>query len=189
MTLSTIDPKPALVVIDLQKGLRGYPTVHPFDNVVVQAASLVRAFREHGLPVVLVNVTGGAPGRTEAGRSRPAGQTPPADFADLVDELDTQAGDILVTKQRWGAFHGTPLDERLRELGVTQVVLAGVSTSVGVETTARAAYEHGYHVVLATDAMTDTDADAHANSVDRIFPKLGETTTTQEVLDALTKSR
>jgi len=68
---------------------------------------------------------------------------------------------------------------------VTQVVLAGVATTSGVESTARSAYDYGYHVVLVIDAMTDTDPDAHANSVERIFPKLGETTTTAEILDML----
>jgi nicotinamidase-related amidase len=128
---------------------------------------------------VLVNATGRAPGRTE----QRGGALPPApDWADLVEELDPQDGDLRVTKQTWGAFHGTTLDAQLRDLGVTQVVLTGVSTSAGVETTVRAAYEHGYHVVLATDAMTDTDADVHANSITRIFPRLGETATTAEIL-------
>ena len=73
-----------------------------------------------------------------------------------------------------------PLDGLLRELGVTQVVISGIATSLGVESTARSAHEHGYHVVLATDAMTDRDPAAHANSVDRVFPRLGETATTIE---------
>ena len=170
MALTTIDDKAALVVIDLQKGVVGLPAAHPVDEIVQRAASLATAFRRHGLPVVLVNVTGGAPGRTEAGRRS---STPPPDWADLVEELQAQPGDHLVTKQRWGAFHGTSLDAHLQERGVTQVLLAGVATSVGVESTARAAYEHGYHVVLATDAMTDMDADAHRGSVERVFPKLG----------------
>jgi nicotinamidase-related amidase len=89
---------------------------------------------------------------------------------------------------RAGAFHGTTLDAHLRDLGVTQVVVTGVATTVGVEGTARAAHEHGYHVVLATDAMTDRDADAHHNSVTRIFPRLGETATTAEILDMLEKT-
>ena len=74
---------------------------------------------------------------------------------------------------------------RLRTLGVTQLVLAGVATSVGVESTARHAFELGFNVTLAIDAMTDLDADAHANSVTRIFPKLGETGTTQAIIDLL----
>lgn len=189
MTLTTMDPKPALVVIDLQKGIMGRSTVHPVGEIVQRAASLATAFRRHGLPVVLVNATGGAPGRTDAGRSRLSGQTPPSAWADLVAELDAQPDDHRVTKQRWGAFHDTSLHAHLHELGVTQIVLAGVATSIGVESTARAAHEHGYHVVLATDAMTDTDADAHHNSTERIFPRLGETAATAEVLDMLDKTR
>jgi nicotinamidase-related amidase len=179
MSLSTLDPTPALVVVDLQKGLTAYPTIHPFADVVARSAELAAAFRARGFPVVLVNATGRAPGRTE----HQSPSLPPApDWADIVEELDPQDGDLRVTKQTWGAFHGTTLDAQLRDLGVTQVILTGVSTSAGVETTARAAYEHGYHVVLATDAMTDTDADVHANSITRIFPRLGETATTAEIL-------
>jgi nicotinamidase-related amidase len=90
---------------------------------------------------------------------------------------------------RRSAFQDTSLDSQLRDLGVTQIVLAGISTTSGVESTARSAYDHGYHVVLATDAMTDTDPDAHTNSVQRIFPKLGETATTTEILDKLETTR
>jgi hypothetical protein len=88
-----------------------------------------------------------------------------------------------------GAFHDTSLDAYPQEHGVTQVVLAGIATSVGVESTARSAYEHGYHVVLATDAMTDRDPDAHQNSIERIFPKLGETASTAQILDLLDRTR
>jgi nicotinamidase-related amidase len=68
-------------------------------------------------------------------------------------------------------------------------VLTGIATSLGVESTARAAHEHGYHVTLATDAMTDIDADAHHNSIERIFPKLGELGTTAEIIELLAKTR
>jgi nicotinamidase-related amidase len=186
MPLTTLDPKPALVVIDLQKGTLAFPAVHPFDEIVQRAASLAAAFRRHRLPVVLVNATGGAPGRTDV--SRPAVTRAP-DWADLVEELDAQPDDLLITKQRWGAFHDTPLDARLRDLGVTQIVLVGVATSLGVESTARSAHEHGYHVVLATDAMTDREAAAHDNSIERIFPRLGETATTTEILEMLERTR
>jgi nicotinamidase-related amidase len=103
--------------------------------------------------------------------------------------LHVQPDDYLVTKQRWGAFYGTTLDAYLREVGVTQIVLAGIATSAGVESTARSAYEHGYHVVLATDAMTDRDPAAHENSVERIFPKLGETATASQILQLLEQTR
>lgn len=187
MTPPTLDPTPALVVIDVQKGLEAAPTVHPFQEIADRAATLARTFRAKGLPVVFVNVAGGAPGRTEVGAVS-AGATLPPDWAELVEALDPQPGDRKVTKERWGAFHSTSLDDDLRRLGVTQVVLAGVATSIGVESTARAAYEHGYHVVLATDAMTDLDADAHHNSVERIFPRLGQRTTTGELVELLNRT-
>ena len=182
MGLTKLENNAALVVIDLQKGMLSAPTVHPLDEIVRNAANLAAAFRRQGHPVMLVNVAGGAPRRTEI--TRPVITRTP-DWTDLVDELDVQPEDHLVTKMRWGAFYGTSLDAQLKELGVTQVVLAGVSTSAGVESTARSAHEHGYHVVLVKDAMTDRDAEAHRNSIERIFPKLGETTTTTEVLAML----
>ena len=188
MILTTIDPRPALVLIDLQKGIVSSHHDGSVDAVVEQAATLAAAFRQRALPVVLVNVTGPAPGRTEAGWSGGA-STLPAGWADIVDELAAQPEDHLITKRRRSAFHGTGLDTLLRDLGVTQIVLAGLSTSAGVESTARSASDHGYHVVLVTDAMTDNDADAHHNSVARIFPRLGETATTAEILDRLTNTR
>jgi nicotinamidase-related amidase len=182
MPLTQLDKTAALVVIDLQKGIVSLPTAHPTDQIVARAAELARAFRAHQLPVVLVHVTGGAPGRTQT--PTPKGQRP-ADWAELVPQLDRQPGDHVVTKQRWGAFTGTRLDDYLRQRGVTQIVLAGISTSIGVESTARSAYELGYNVVLVTDSMTDRDADSHRHSVEKIFPRLGETTSTAEVVKML----
>jgi nicotinamidase-related amidase len=178
----TLDETAALVVIDLQKGIVGLPTAHPVAPVVERSAALARAFRKAGRPVVLVNVTGGAPGRTDAGAMR---APPAADWAELVPELETAPDDLLITKRRWGAFTDTSLDADLRARGVTQIVLTGVATSIGVESTARFAQELGYNIALVTDAMTDLNADAHANSVERIFPRLGERATTDEVLALL----
>ena len=179
MALTTLDPRPALIVVDLQKGIVNVPAVHPVAEIVERSARLADAFRQRGLPVVLVNVTGGAPGRTE--RSRPPATTRDSDCGSSSStRLGARPGDHLVTKQRRSAFHDTGLDAYLRGLGVAQVVLAGISTTAGVDSAARSAFDYGYHVVLAIDAMTDTDADAHANSVARIFPKLGETATTAE---------
>jgi nicotinamidase-related amidase len=188
MALTTIDPTSALVVIDLQKGIVSAHTDDAVTAVVKQAAYLAAEFRRHSLPVVLVNVTGRAPGRTEAGWSG-GGTALPAGWADLVDELDVQPTDHLITKRRRSAFHGTGLDTLLRDLGATQIVLAGISTSAGVESTARSASDYGYHVVLATDAMSDPDADSHRHSVERVFPKIGETATTAEVIDKVEATR
>jgi nicotinamidase-related amidase len=184
MALTTIDAHPALILIDLQKGIVSRPTVHPIDEILERSAMLARAFRERGLPVVLVNAAGRAPGRTEAG-PRSGGEAPAADWMEIAEQLDPQPADHRITKQRWGAFHATGLDELLRGLDVTQLFLGGVASSIGVESTARAAYEHGYNVVPATDAMTDLSAAAHRNSIELIFPRLGETATTAEVLAKL----
>jgi nicotinamidase-related amidase len=185
MPISTIDPKTALIVIDLQKGVVTYPTAHPIDQILERAAALADAFRRCQQPVVLVNVTGGAPGRTE--QAFRAGDFP-ADWAELVPELNRQSSDHTVTKRTWGAFTNTGFEARLKSLGVTQVVLAGVATSFGVESTARQAHECGFNVVLAIDAMTDLNADAHTNSVTRIFPRLGETDATQNIIDLLDRT-
>ena len=180
MTVTTLDRRSALVVIDLQQGIAGNPAAAP---VVAQAARLADAFRAAGLPVVLVNVTGGAPGRTE----RPRPTAPRAEnWAELVPDLSPDAaGTLQVTKQTWGAFHGTELDALLRDAGVTQIVLAGIATSAGVESTARAAHEHGYNVTVATDACADFDPVNHEHAVTRVFPRLGETGTPDEILDLL----
>jgi len=187
MPVTVLDKIPALIIVDLQKGLAGLPTAHPFDSVVENSRRLAEAFRKKGLPVVLVNVAGGAPGRADVHQNQPSGTSParPADWAELLEELDRQPDDILVTKNTWGAFHGTDLAEALAARHVTQVVITGVATSIGVESTARSAHEHGLHVVLATDAMTDTNATAHEYSTSRIFPRLGETATTDEILAKL----
>ncbi|MGC4014392.1 MAG: isochorismatase family protein [Luteolibacter sp.] len=185
MALSLLDPRTALVVIDLQLGLAGYPTVHPLSSVIEKAAELAAAFRRHELPVVLVTVNGGAPGRAEQSRvpaSRPEG------WDQLVPELDAQPSDLRVSKSTWGAFASSDLEQRLRDLGVTQIVLAGVATSIGVESTARQAFEAGFNVTLATDAMTDVSLEAHENSLLRIFPRLGETGSSRDIL-ALLDSR
>jgi nicotinamidase-related amidase len=182
--LTQLDPVAALIVIDLQKGIVGIPTVHPSAEIVDRSAQLARAFRERGLPVVLVNVTAAAPGRTDAG---PRNFSFPDNWTDLVPELEQQSNDYVMSKQRVGAFIGTSLDDYLRQRGVTQIFLTGIATSGGVEATARSAFDYGYNVVLVVDAMTDRDADAHRYNVEKMFPRLGETDITETVLRLLKK--
>lgn len=184
MTVTTLDPKTALIVIDLQKGIVGFPTVHPIGEVIERSRALADAFRQRGLPVVLVNVAGGAPGRTE--QQGPGGPFPDG-WTDLISEMNQQPSDIVVTKRTWGAFASTPLEQRLKALDVTQVVIAGVATATGVESTARQAYEQGFNVTLAIDAMTDTRREAHDYSVAHVFPRLGETGTAREIIERLGK--
>lgn len=185
MAVTTLDPNVALIVIDLQKGIVALPTAHPVNGVVERAAALADAFRARNLPVVLVNVAGGAPGRTEQSRRL---QNLPADWTDIVPELKRQPRDHLVTKHTPGAFTHTGLQTHLNSLEVTQVVIVGVATSNGVEVTARQAYELGFNVTLATDAMTDMQEDAHTWSTTRVFPRIGETGTARDIIDLLERS-
>ncbi|MEU4202576.1 isochorismatase family protein [Streptomyces sp. NPDC045470] len=192
MALSTLDEQTALVLVDLQNGMVAAPvTPLPGHQVVARAVELSEAFRAHRAPVVLVRVTTAAdggdavPGRKEV--SYVSGDWPRG-WDVIVDELTGHPGDIVVTKRNWGAFYGTDLDLQLRRRGVTQIVLAGIATSMGVESTARSAHEHGYHITVAIDAVSDLDADAHRNSIERIFPHLGETGTTRAIIEMLAKN-
>ena len=149
------------------------PEFRSIGDVIWHARALADAFRAQGLPVVLVNVAGGAPGRTE----QPPRQTGPRpeDWTDFIPDLNAQPGDIVVTKRSWGAFATTDLEAQLKARSVTQVVIAGVATATGVEATARQAYEQGFNVTLAIDAMTDMRPEAHDYSIRNVFPRLGET--------------
>ena len=186
MPLSALDPVPALILVDLQKGI--VRSEHPEMLAVIRkAAALAGAFRMRDLPVVLVNVAGGAPGRTDARATRQQTRPRPENWTEIAPELGTAPEDILITKYRWGAFHDTALDGALRSRGVTQVLIAGVATSIGVESTARSAHEHGYHVVLPVDVMFDGNTDSHTHSITHLFPRLGETTTADRVLRELSR--
>lgn len=182
MPISQLDPKAALIVIDLQKGIVSMPAAETAKEVVAKSAQLIQAFRAQTLPVVLVNVVAAAPGRT--GQPRNAHQFP-ADWTELVPALNVQPSDIQVSKRSFGAFLTTNLQEQLKSRGVTQIFLCGIATSAGVESTGRSAYDLGYNVVFVTDAMTDRDPATHTFVTEKIFPRLGETGSTEEVLNLL----
>jgi nicotinamidase-related amidase len=182
MAIQNLDSKVALVLIDLQKGIAAMPVAHPSADIVARSARLAKAFRQRGLPVVLVNVDGVAPGRNDAEQGA---FSPPPGFDELLPELDVQPSDHRVTKRQWGAFEGTSLEQFLRRKGITQIVLAGIATSIGVESTARDAHGKGYNLVLVPDAMTDLHAHAHQHSVDTIFPRLGQLASSDRVLELL----
>jgi nicotinamidase-related amidase len=158
--ITAIDKNTALVVIDLQDGIVKMKLAHPAAEVVGQSAKLVDAFRA----------------AMEA-----------AGFFELVPELGAKPDDIYVTKKTWNAFYDTSLEERLRELGVTHIVLCGIATSIGVEGTARAAYERGFNLSFASDAMTDLLEGAHEHSLTVIFPRIGEVDKTDTIIGHLQK--
>jgi nicotinamidase-related amidase len=103
----------------------------------------------------------------------------------LIPELDRQPGDIVILKRQWGAFYGTDLDLQLRRRGLTTIILCGIATEFGVESTARDAYERGFELIFAEDAMTGSSAESHANSVERIFPRMGRVRSTKQTIAAL----
>ncbi|MBY8032256.1 isochorismatase family protein [Vibrio fluvialis] len=182
MAITQLDKTTALIVIDLQCGIVALPPQHTVPGVIEQVNRLIDVFHQQQRPVVLVNVAGGAPGRTD---QKLGSHSVPDNWATLVDELHRQDDDILITKRTWGAFMHTDLHQQLQALGVTQVVVVGIATSIGVESTARQAFELGYHVTLCTDAMTDLNLDNHQHAINAIFPRLAETGTTQDVLALL----
>ncbi len=184
MPVTILDPQTALIVVDLQKGILNMPSIHPLADVIDCSCQLIQAFRKQKLPVVLINVAGTAPGRTEEPRRH---RELSAGFSELIPELSQQPDVILITKRTWGAFANTNLEAQLKAKGVTQVVLTGVATGTGVEATARQAYEAGFNVTIAVDAVTDMRAEAHEYSLKHVFPRLGETGSTKDILDLLAK--
>src|ERR1700723_2476567 len=174
-----LDPKTtALVLIDLQKGIMRHELKpYPADRVTKAGSTLADTFRKAGAPAVLVNV-GFAKNFKDALRQpvdQPFAAPPggfPENFSELIDGL-AKPGDILITKRQWGAFHGTELDLQLRRRGVRTIVLGGVATQIGVESTARQAYERGYELLIVKDATTSSDAEGHEMSMKHIMPRLG----------------
>jgi nicotinamidase-related amidase len=189
-TTLTLDPKTtALVLIDLQNGVAGRDVApHSASDVVANAVRLADAFRGASSPVVLVRVTSGADGGDRVQRrvdmSWPVG-TPPAGWDQIVPSLGPEDGDIIVTKRQWGAFYGTDLDLHLRRRGIQTIVLGGIATSIGVESTARDAFEHNYGLVLVEDAMADMSAEAHEFTVKTIYPRISLVRSTDQVLAAI----
>jgi nicotinamidase-related amidase len=182
-----LDPKTtALVLIDLQKGIMGHELrPYPADRVAKAGSTLAETFRKAGAPVVLVNV-GFARDFKDALR-QPVDQAfaaPPGgfpeNFSELVDGL-AKPDDILITKRQWGAFHGTELDLQLRRRGIQTIVLGGVATNIGVESTARQAWEYGYAVVLAEDATSGMSAEMHDFAIHNIFPRISRVVRSAEL--------
>jgi len=176
----------ALVLIDLQKGVMGRACApYPAADVLKASMQLAGRFRQAGAPVVLVNV-GWSSDLKDAPRQpvdQPV-QVPPGGFPPEFMELAAglkQPGDICITKRQWGAFHGTELDLQLRRRGIQTIVLGGIATNIGVESTARQAWELGYAVVLVEDATSGQSAEMHQFAVKNIFPRISRIAKTTDI--------
>jgi len=184
----------ALVIIDLQRGIVATPTApRPAEQVIRNAVELARAQRECGGLVVLVRVTPRPDGRDAlhpaCDASPPQGTNRPPDWAEIVPDLAGHPQDLVITKRQWGAFYGTELDLQLRRRAIRTILLCGISTCFGVESTARDAYERGYEQIFVEDATAARSAAEHEHTMTRILPRIGRVRNTAEVTAALRAGR
>jgi len=176
----------ALVLIDLQQSnVARALAPHTAQQVVDNSARLADAVRRQGGTVVyvrvLVNELQQQPSDVSVGRD-PSAPPLPATAWEIVEAAGAEPGDIVIDKRQWGAFHGTSLDQQLRRRGVRTIILGGIATNFGVESTARAAQDLGYALLFAEDAMSSIKSELHQFSVQNIFPILGRVRSTAELL-------
>ena len=180
----------ALVLIDVQKGILSMPLApHGAPEIVKNAAALAHRFGEVGATVVLTHVAFSGADRLTQPVDRPMPMPPgglPYEWSEFAPEIETMRADVVITKRQWSAFYGTELDLQLRRRGITTIVLGGVVTNFGVESTARDAWQNNYAVIVAEDACTSIDADLHKFSMEKILPRVARVRSTEEILAALT---
>ena len=188
MTMELNAKQTALILIDLEHGIVGRELApHKASDVVARCAALAKEFRAAGGTVVYVHVLLHEIERQPADSPMmaPGVPPPPPKASELVPEAGLEAGDLVITKRQWGAFHGSPLDQLLRRRRITTVVMGGIATNFGVESTARSAVEHGYAVVFAEDAMSTMSAELHTFAVQKIFPIIGRVRSAAEIAESL----
>ncbi len=188
MNLDLPPKSTALILIDLEHGIVGRELApYAGKDVVERCATLASSLRSAGGTVVYVHVLMHEILRLPADKpiTPPNAPPPPAAASELLHEAGLHPGDVLVTKRQWGAFYGTSLEQQLRRRDISTIVLGGVATNFGVESTARAAFDQGYELVFAEDAMTSMSAELHRFSTEKIFPIMGRVRSTAEIVDAL----
>ncbi|NSB14516.1 isochorismatase family protein [Clostridium beijerinckii] len=180
----------ALVLIDLQKGIAGggiSGSPHSIDQVIQNASKLVKEFSEKGAFIVLVRVST-VDGKDMAKPKTdlaPSGMKYQEGWDELIPEIAGGKNAHIVTKRQWGAFYGTDLDLQLRRRGIDTIVLGGISTNIGVDTTAREAFQHGYNQIFVEDAMTAISKEEHEYVCKYIFPRIGKIRTSEQVISLL----
>jgi nicotinamidase-related amidase len=187
MSLELEISKTALVLIDLEHGIVERDLApHKAASVVERSRRLADAVRAAGGTVVFVHVLLNETLRLPADSPMPRpAQPPPMSASEIVPEAGMQAGDLVVAKRQWGAFYGTPLEQMLDRRGIETIILAGIATNMGVESTARAAFDAGYALVFAEDAMSSLSEEWHSFPVKQLFPAMGKVRSTAEILAAI----
>ncbi|HEY3659047.1 MAG TPA: hydrolase [Steroidobacteraceae bacterium] len=189
--MDNLDPRTtALVLVDLQKGILGFPLAPSSGpSVLNTGAQLAKRFRAAGAAVVLTRVTWSGNFadalQQPVDRPLPGPSELPAEWGNFPAELEQNAGDIIITKRQWGAFHGTELDLQLRRRGIKTIVLGGVATNMGVESTARQAWEHGYEIVFVEDAISSLNPQLHSFALESIFPIIGRVRRSVDVMASM----
>ena len=181
----------ALVIIDLQEGiLSPDPVPHGREAIVGRAAELGRVFAAAGRPIIVTTTDFAAgyadapTGRADALWQLPEGGLPP-EFARLAPEIGALPTAVRITKRQMSAFFGAELDLQLRRRGCDTLVICGIATNLGVEATARAAFDLNYHVVVAADACGSVAPGLHDFAVKNILPRIARVRRTAEIIQAL----
>ena len=178
----------ALVQIDLQNfNVNRELAPHPAERVVGNCVLLAGEMRNRGAMVVFVRVQLDELLSLPADNPmfKPGTPTPPPEASHMAPDAQVQASDHVVTKRQWGAFYGTELDQLLRRRGIKTIIMSGIATNYGVESTARAAFDRGYELIFAEDAMSTANAEAHKFCCENVFRTMGRVRSTRELIDAL----
>ena len=189
--LNDLDPRrTALVLIDLQNWTLGMPiTPHPTSTVVGNAFQLAHSLKSAGGAIILTRAAFSARYAdalhqpVDIALTLPEGGLPPEALAFSKDFVIDP--DVVITKRQWSAFHGTELDLQLRRRGISTIILGGVMTNFGVESTARDAWQHSYSVIVAEDASSSIDTDMHRFSIEKILPRVARVRSTADILACL----
>jgi nicotinamidase-related amidase len=190
--MSSLDPqKTALVLIDLQQGILAMPTApHSPATVLANSLRLATALQKLGGLVILVRVEFSAeyadrPGQdVDQPMSLPSAGLPD-DWSVLALELAALPASLVITKRQWSAFYGTELDLQLRRRGMSRVIIAGLATNFGVESTARDAWQSDYAVLIAEDACASFSDEMHQFAITRTLPRIARIRSSDEILNAL----
>lgn len=189
--LKIVPANTAVVVIDLQRGITGMPSEpHSSQEVLSNSAKLLNAARKNNMAIFLVHVT---PSSDLKDALHPVAENTFSvssfnkEWSEYCPELNIQPSDFLITKRQWGAFYGTELDLQLRRRGIDTIILCGIATNIGVESTARFAYEYGYNQIFVEDAMAARSKDEHNFPLKYIFPRLGLIRNTKDIVSCLEK--
>lgn len=183
------DPKTtALISIDLQGLVLGRPLApYSAQQIVDNTAAIAKKLKADGGTTIFVTV-GFSSDYIDAVNQPvdetiafPEGGLPAAALAP-PPEIAALTPDVAIVKRQWSAFYGTDLDLQLRRRGIKTVILTGVATNFGVESTIRDAYAANYAVIVAEDAVTTFSREMHEFSCTRILPRLSRIRKTAEIL-------